>query len=651
MKNNINRLQLIALTILLIPFYLQGQSTYDWTGATSADLTVSGNWGTGTVPTGADIAQWNAASYTTAPNALSNLTIGQMLFGGSNTAGVTFGSGASTITLNGVSGTGIQMNSGSGAVSTGSAKFALGASQTWTNNSANNLTIAGTITNSGNTTPMVLTIGGSGTTTASGVISNGGTTGTLSFVKSGSGTFSATNASNSYTGSVTVLQGVFSSGVNSSSPIILGDTTGSNTAQFKATTTLGGPITVNSGSTGTKTLGTLNTSTAWAVTGPITLNDSLTIANSSSGTATISGAISGSGAISINPANQVSTTVLSGANSYTGRTTVSGNQILSVSSINSVVGGTATSNMGAPITVANGTIALGGTLRSGQLTYTGTGETTDRVVNLAGTTGGAVLDQSGTGALKFTSSMTATGAGVKTLTLQGSTTGTGEIAGAIVDNSGTNKTALTKLGTGRWTLSGTSTYTGATQINAGSLFVNGSLAAGSAVSVAAGATLGGTGIINGAVTTASNTSVIDPASGTLTLGSLDATNGGEFKFTLGSDLLSVTGLFTGSTVAGNLKLTLDAGLVGTTYTLANFGSSLNLSDTSFSLSATSLAAGYQLDTAFGGGDGILVNGNNVQFQFSQVAAVPEPSTYLLSFASIIVIAFMRRQNKAKVGRI
>ena len=51
-----------------------------------------------------------------------------------------------------------------------------------------------------------------------------------------------------------------------------------------------------------------------------------------------------------------------------------------------------------------------------------------------GTTTATILDQSGTGLLKFTAANTATGAGVKTWTLQGSTTGTGEISGAIVEN-------------------------------------------------------------------------------------------------------------------------------------------------------------------------------------------------------------------------
>jgi autotransporter-associated beta strand protein len=95
------------------------------------------------------------------------------------------------------------------------------------------------------------------------------------------------------------------------------------------------------------------------------------------------------------------TLVLSGNNTYTGATAISAGT-LSVSSLNSVGGGSASSNLGAPTSAANGTIGIGSTTTSGALLYTGTGETTNRVLNLAGTTGNATIDQSGTGLLKFT---------------------------------------------------------------------------------------------------------------------------------------------------------------------------------------------------------------------------------------------------------
>ena len=66
---------------------------------------------------------------------------------------------------------------------------------------------------------------------------------------------------------------------------------------------------------------------------------------------------------------------------------------------------------------------------------------------------------------------------------------------------------LTKTGTGTLTLSAASTYSGPTNVNAGTLLVNGSTAASSAVLVASAATLGGTGLVGGTITVSSLGSV------------------------------------------------------------------------------------------------------------------------------------------------
>jgi fibronectin-binding autotransporter adhesin len=246
----------------------------------------------------------------------------------------------------------------------------------------------------------------------------------------------------------------------------------------------------------------------------------------------------------------VATLTLSGANTYAGKTTI-GNGTVVASSLNKVSGGSASSSLGAPTTVANGTIGLGATTTAGTLSYVGSGETTDRVVDLAGTTGGGVIDQSGTGLLKFSSNMTATGVGIKTLTLQGSTAGTGEIAGKIVDNGGANTTAVTKSGSGKWTLSNANTYTGGTTINSG-----GTLGIGNASAFGTGAVaFGGNANIE-------NTT----GNGSLSIGNAMTLSNGAPTLTGSTDLtwagaVSITGLAAGS------NRTMQVATAGTTFTV------------------------------------------------------------------------------------
>ena len=182
--------------------------------------------------------------------------------------------------------------------------------------------------------------------------------------------------------------------------------------------------------------------------------------------------------------------------SFTGKTSIQ-NGALSVATLNKVVGGTASSSLGAPTTAANGTIDLGSLTATGTLVITGTAQNTDRVINLAGTTGGGVIDQSGTGALVFSSALTATGAGSKTLTLQGSTAGTGQLSGSVVDNSVTNKTSLLKRGTGKWTLFSPNTHSGGTTLAEGTLVLGNANALGSGTfTINEGATLDASGAMS-----------------------------------------------------------------------------------------------------------------------------------------------------------
>jgi autotransporter-associated beta strand protein len=265
-------------------------------------------------------------------------------------------------------------------------------------------------------------------------------------------------------------------------------------------------------------------------TGSWVLQTNLNLRNNGNSTAplTLSGPISGDPTPALTlSANNSGMITLSGANTYTGKTMLGGNGTsgvtLSVASLNSVTGGTPASNLGAPTTVADGTISIGSGALTSTLIYTGPGETTDRVIDLLGTTGGAVLQADGSGPLVFSSDFTASGAGAKTLTLQGANTGDNTISGAIVNSTGA--TSVTKTGAGTWVLAGTSSYTGATTISNGTLKVNGNIGTSSGVTVNNNGTLQGTGTVPALTLNSGGT--IAPANGVGTIISADETwNGG-----------------------------------------------------------------------------------------------------------------------------
>jgi len=219
---------------------------------------------------------------------------------------------------------------------------------------------------------------------------------------------------------------------------------------------------------------TFNTAGYTLSGGTLTLDGASVITNA---TTAISSVFAGAGNLFKSGSGMLT---LSGANTYTGATAVQ-NGTMSINTILNVNAGS--SAVGAPVSPANGTIALGYTTTTGVLLYTGGARSTDRIIDLAGTTGGGTIDNSGSGLLKFASNFAASGPGAKTLTLQGSSAG--EIAGAVVNSSAT--TALIKAGANTWTLSGANTYTGTTAINSGTLQIGnggttGSLSASSAIS-------------------------------------------------------------------------------------------------------------------------------------------------------------------------
>lgn len=325
--------------------------------------------------------------------------------------------------------------------------------------------------------------------------------------------------------------------------------TGSN-----LTETINAPLTLlsgNSTSAGTHTFTNLNVTASNIMvlggaisSGTTTSTETLTLTGVNTGNNAVNGVISdglAAGGLSISKTSTGKWILGNSSNSFTGGVQI-GAGTVSVASIG---------NSGSASALGtNGTIKIGsGTTNGGTLVYTGaTGETTDKVINLAATTaGGAVLDQSGdSGVLMFTADMTNASTSSKTVTLQGSNTGTGEFAGKIVNGAAGGTVNVLKLGSNTWVLSGANTYNGTTTVSAGRLVAganapSGSIGAfGNAASalvlgnVSTGASDAPSLLINGAHTVARNISV----------GS--ATNTAAYNATIGGSNTSGTSTYNGS---------------------------------------------------------------------------------------------------------
>lgn len=194
------------------------------------------------------------------------------------------------------------------------------------------------------------------------------------------------------------------------------------------------------------------------------------------------------------------------------------------------------------------------------------------------------------GTLALTGNVTAVATG-RFLILDGG--GNGTLSG-VVSNNGANIPGIQKEGSGTWTLTSTSinTYTASTQINGGTLLVNGSTASGSPASVDSGATLGGSGTVAGAVNAATG-SKIAPGSAASSAGTLNtgaATLSGTLAIDVNgaiADKLNVTGnLSLGAASAVTVNL-LAGGFTQTNYIIAQCSGTL-------SGTFASVPSGYQV---------------------------------------------------------
>lgn len=261
-------------------------------------------------------------------------------------------------------------------------------------------------------------------------------------------------------------------------------------------------------------------------------NGGNTLTLDGAGNLTISGVISGAGGVM---KSGLGTATVSVQQTFTGGTVVNGG-ILNLSGgggSNGTIRGTVTVNTGGILRLSTGD-ATGYSGGAGSLTTINLDGGTLNVNSASNQTlGSAALNLTGgsitglaTGNIDFfggssslntfPSSITSTISGVTLSPLrQGSTTftvaGGSTASGIDLDISSVLKTAasgdaaaatLIKAGPGVLALGATNTYAKPTIVNAGTLLVNGSTAAGSAVTVNSGGTLGGSGNVKGATTIA-----------------------------------------------------------------------------------------------------------------------------------------------------
>ncbi|MEI6604022.1 MAG: autotransporter-associated beta strand repeat-containing protein, partial [Verrucomicrobiota bacterium] len=458
---------------------------------------------------GSTLPQLNQNSASTisvsAPLSLaSNLTIGGSGSGALSLTGVVSGSGlltksnASSVTLSGANtytgGTTIQ----AGTLALGSqANTALGTGLVTLNSGTtltlNRSTLANNFTLSGGTVAASIgdTLNGAINLAATSVMDTGSTgnlaingnmSGTGGMTKNGSGTgIVVLNGTNTYTGPTTVNGGI----LQLTKPGALYNATEASWIPANISVASGATLRVNVGGASDFTpaqAGTLisnlvkgisnNGLKAGSYVGYDTLNAGSTVVITPNNITDSSG--TGGGVIGLRKYS-AGTLQLSAANTYTGKTYIESGtlRVASFNSVNSGIPLLAGSSLGTPSTIANGMIDFGssGTAFAGGVVYTGTGETTDRSLFFAGSIGTLTLDQSGSGLLKLTGTLTFSASNSKAVTLQGSTAGTGEIAGNISNGSGAT-TALIKNGTSIWTLSGSNTYTAVTTVTAGVLLLN-----------------------------------------------------------------------------------------------------------------------------------------------------------------------------------
>ena len=702
-RNNTMKTQNLLLKLLIVPAMLVAvccsvpsafavSDTWDGGGA-------NGNWDNitnwvleTTIPTAGQIATFNNNINTTISLNGADRGVAQLLFNAAGTGNYTFTATgaerflltttvqiAAATALNPVVTFNVPISLG-GNVSFNNTNTSAAAALIFNGNITN--TATSTLTLTGNTVSALNKIAGiisDGTGVQSLIVSSAvagsvwelsnDNTFTGTVAKSGAGTL-ILSGSNAYTGATTVSAGI----LNVRHANALGTTAGGTTVSAAGSLQLQGGIsvgaealTLNATSTAVIALrnisgintygGAITLSAAGRINsdaGTLTLNNGITgpfgLVVGGVGDTTISGVIgTGVGGLTKDGAGLLT---LSGSNTYTGVTTISGGIV----SVNTLTNTTSANALGQSSNVA-ANLVLGNASAVTTLRYTGSATTTDRLFTFNSSSTVLSLDASGSGAIEFTNTGSMaygvnTNTSARNLTLTGTNTGNNTLAAVIADRAGGGATGIIKSGDGTWVLSGSNSYTGATLVNVGTLLINGnqSSATGS-VSVSANATLGGSGTIGGATSIADNgilapgtigdsTSTLSFNNNNLTLSGVNTKLNLDITGTIAGAFDKLSGINTFA-MNGDITFNLTGSYVAASWDVADFSSRSGNFDT------VTLAGNYsgnlsRNDNTWTG------NFSGQDWTFEQttglLSVVPEPSTWVLLAFGLTFIVVMRRRR-------
>ncbi len=376
--------------------------------------------------------------------------------------------------------------------------------------------------------------------------------------------------------------------------------------------TVGGAIILRAQGTGNLTnIGKLTTAG-----GAITLENAGT-------TSTVAGVIAGTGTTLTKEGTGKLT--LSGANTYTGLTTVNAG-ILSISN-NTGLGTTA----GGVIVASKASLELQNNITVGDeaLTISGTGSASNGALrNLSGSnTYGGLITLAAAATIKSLSGQTLTVSNTGTITGAGfGLTLDGYGIGSIASIIGTGTGTLTKTEPGTWTLSGANTYSGgttysSTTISAGTLTVDGASAKAGTGTIAVGANtlnINNGATLDNAVTITSGTIGNTAGAGTLATGGVTLNGAANLSSTgAGLTVSAVIANGTGTTVTktGASTVTLSGANTYTGLTTVSAGtlSAANATALGTTAAGTTVTSGASLliSSVSIGNEAVTINGTGV----------------------------------------